>query len=163
MSKRPFTARFPTFPANGDEVIIRAKLKDDARKFSVNFCLPPPEMLQDGAPKPYIAYHFKTMYDANGASCVVHNWKNVQWQEELVVDNNWHVDRSKTFRVVFRLHEDSIKVFVGCVDHPPDYEFPLQMPLDQIDTLELWDDVERVDEISFRVLNNTADTRTYRS
>uniref|UniRef100_A0A182NQU7 Galectin n=1 Tax=Anopheles dirus TaxID=7168 RepID=A0A182NQU7_9DIPT len=156
MSKRPFTARFPRFPENGDEVFIRGKLQDDARSFSVNFCLPrPPQTMQHESP-PYIAYHFKTIYDEGGNSRVVHNWKNVRWQEEQVGDNHWHIDRSKTFRVIFRLHEDSIKMFVDCVDHPPDYQFQLQLPLDQIDSLELWDDVETVEEISFRYDNRNS-------
>uniref|UniRef100_A0A182TAD0 Galectin n=1 Tax=Anopheles maculatus TaxID=74869 RepID=A0A182TAD0_9DIPT len=104
----------------------------------------------------YILYHFKTIYDdENDASRVVLNWKNLQWQQEQVYDNHWHVDRSKTFRVIFRLHEDCIKMFVNSVDHPPDYEFSVQLPLDQIESIELWDDVENVEEISFRYDNRT--------
>uniref|UniRef100_A0A182VW32 Galectin n=1 Tax=Anopheles minimus TaxID=112268 RepID=A0A182VW32_9DIPT len=152
----PFTAKFPKTPADGDEVYIRAKLTDNARAFSVNFCLPrPPQVPQHKSPS-YIAYHFKTIYDEDDDSRVVQNWKNVHWQEEEVHDNHWHVDRSKTFRVIFRLHEDCIKMFTDSVDHPPDYEFEVQLPLDQIESIELWNDVENVEEISFRYDNRNA-------
>nr|XP_049463206.1 uncharacterized protein LOC120953078 isoform X3 [Anopheles coluzzii] len=121
--------------------------------FSVNFCLPRPAQVAEHQTPPYIALHFKTIYDErDDTSRVVLNWKNLQWQQEEVLDNYWHVDRSQTFRVVFRLHEDCIKVFVNSVDHPPDYQFPVQLPLDQIESIELWDDVEHVEEISFRLL-----------
>ncbi|KFB43669.1 AGAP001197-PA-like protein [Anopheles sinensis] len=94
------------------------------------------------------------MYHEDGRSQVVLNWKNVNWQNEEILENIWHTDRSKVFTVIFRLHEDKIKVFVDCIDHLPDYEFLLQLPLDQIRTIELWDDVV-VEEISFRYDNNT--------
>ncbi|XP_049277082.1 uncharacterized protein LOC125760722 isoform X2 [Anopheles funestus] len=156
MSNRPFTAKFPKNPENGDEVYIRGKLLDDAKSFSVNFCLPrPPQVMQHQTPS-YIAYHFKTIYDGNDESRVVQNWKNVHWQQEQVYANHWHMDRSKTFRMIFRLHEDSIKMFLNSVDHPPEYEFMVQLPLDQIESIELWDDVEAVEEISFRYDNKNA-------
>ncbi|XP_052901876.1 uncharacterized protein LOC128309508 [Anopheles moucheti] len=155
-SDRPFTAKFPQTPENGDEVLIRGKLCDDARNFSVNFCLPrPPHFMPHQTPA-YIAYHFKTIYDENGESRVVQNWKNVQWQQEQVSDNHWHEDRSETFRMIFRLHEDTIKMFRDSVDHPPDYEFAVQLPLNQIESIELWDGVESVEEISFRYDNRNA-------
>ncbi|XP_050071378.1 uncharacterized protein LOC126559289 [Anopheles maculipalpis] len=156
MTKRPFTAKFPKTPENGDEVLIRGKLHNDARSFSVNFCLPrPPHQTEHDTPS-FILYHFKTIYDdASNASRVVQNWKNLHWQQEEVFENRWHVDRSKTFRVIFRLHEDCIKMFVNSVDHPPDYEFSVQLPLDQVESIELWDDVENVEEISFRYDNRT--------
>uniref|UniRef100_A0A182TFE0 Galectin n=1 Tax=Anopheles melas TaxID=34690 RepID=A0A182TFE0_9DIPT len=148
MSNRPFTAKFPRYPENGDEVFIRGKLKDDAKR---------PAQVAEHQTPPYIALHFKTIYDEkNDTSRVVLNWKNLQWQQEEVLDNYWHVDRSQTFRVVFRLHEDCIKVFVNSVDHPPDYQFPVQLPLDQIESIELWDDVEHVEEISFRYDNGNS-------
>uniref|UniRef100_A0A182JQT5 Galectin n=1 Tax=Anopheles christyi TaxID=43041 RepID=A0A182JQT5_9DIPT len=156
MSNRPFTAKFPTCPENGDEVLIRGKLHDNAKSFSVNFCLSRPSQVAENQSPPYIAYHFKTIYDENDDSRVVLNWKNVQWQEEEVLDNYWHVDRSKTFRVIFRLHEDSIKMFADSVDHPPDYQFPVQLPLDQIESIELWGELESVEEISFRYDNRNS-------
>uniref|UniRef100_A0A182PJ52 Galectin n=1 Tax=Anopheles epiroticus TaxID=199890 RepID=A0A182PJ52_9DIPT len=156
MSNRPFTAKFPRSPENGDEVLIRGKLCDDAKSFSVNFCLPRPPHVPNHQTPPYIVCHFKTIYDEDKASRVVLNWKNVQWQEEEVLDNYWHVDRSKTFCVIFRLHEDCIKVFADRVDHQPDYQCPVQLPLDQIESVELWDDVESVEEISFRYDNGNS-------
>lgn len=150
----PFKAQFPRNPKNGDEILIRGRLREDTRQFSVNFCLPRPAGFSEQKSPPYIAYHFKTMYDEDGGSQVVLNWKNVNWQKEEILENIWHTDRGKDFTVIFRLHEDKIKVFVDCIDHLPDYEFLLQLPLDEIRTIELWDDVE-VEEISFRYDNKT--------
>lgn len=104
---------------------------------------------------PIIAYHFKTIYDEGGDSHVVLNWKNVYWQQEEKLENNWHTDPSEPFTVIFSLHEEKIKVFVDRIDHPPDYEFPLPLPLNNIFTIELWDDIEDVEEISFRYDNRT--------
>ncbi|XP_058129668.1 galectin-6-like [Anopheles coustani] len=156
MSSILFTAKFPRPPKNGDEILIRGKLRENARKFSVNFCLPRPAGVSDQQSPTYIAYHFKTIYDDDGTSTVVQNWKNVIWDKEDIGDNIWHTDRSKVFTVIFRLHEDKIKVFADRIDHLPDYQFPLRLSLDGISTIELWDDVD-VEEISFRYDNKPFD------
>uniref|UniRef100_A0A182IKY0 Galectin n=1 Tax=Anopheles atroparvus TaxID=41427 RepID=A0A182IKY0_ANOAO len=150
MSLRPFKAQFPTNPKEGDEVLIRGTLKEHARCFSVNFCLPRPTEVPPHVSPPYIAYHFKTIYEDQGDGKVIQNFKNLEWHaKEKVSDNIWHTNRNEAFTVIFRLHEEKIKVFGNDIQHNPDYEYELTMPLEEIDTIELWDDVKEVKEIRF--------------
>ncbi|XP_058819334.1 galectin-12-like [Topomyia yanbarensis] len=179
MSERPFTVHFPKRPEIGDEIIVRGKLKSDAKVFSVNFILPlPPPMLRSFAEPdsalassqnsqtchsnghsttaqspPYIAYHFKTVFHDDGSSIVVQNWKNIVWQQEIRSPNLWLKDRKRPFGIIFRFHPDTIKVFAEHAHHAPEYEFEYQVPLESIRTLELWDDVEFVEEVTFRFRN----------
>ncbi|XP_058454657.1 uncharacterized protein LOC131432426 [Malaya genurostris] len=179
MSERPFTVQFPKSPEIGDEIIVRGKLKPDAKVFSVNFILPlPPSMLRslsepDSVPAsnqnihtccsnghstssqapPYIAYHFKTVFLDDGTSVVVQNWKNIVWQQEMRSPNLWLKDRNRPFGIIFRFHHDTIKVFAEHTHHAPEYEFEYQVPLESIRIVELWDDVEFVEEVTFRFRN----------
>ncbi|XP_055609679.1 uncharacterized protein LOC129756716 [Uranotaenia lowii] len=181
-SERPFAAQFPKKPEVGDEVIVKGKLLSNAKVFSVNFILPhppppnqnaepmPPELGEQpstpepccGRPSgthnhqksspPYIAYHFKTVFegDEDDEGVVVQNWKNVVWQQEHRSPNTWLRDRRQRFSLIFRFHQDTIRVFVDHAHHGPDYEFEYQVPLDRIRYIELWDDVEFVEEVTFR-------------
>lgn len=45
-------------------------------------------------------------------------------------------------------------MFAEDVQHTPDYEFVHQFPFEDITTIELWDDIEFVDEISFKYKND---------
>lgn len=117
-------------------------------------CLPrPPTVCADETP-PYVAYHFKTIFRDDGSSVVIHNWKNHFWQTESREENYWMYDRTKRFTLIFRFHNEAIKVFAEDVQHTPDYEFVHQFPFEDITTIELWDDIEFVDEISFKYKND---------
>ncbi|XP_055638281.1 uncharacterized protein LOC129776582 [Toxorhynchites rutilus septentrionalis] len=179
MGERPFTALFPKEPQIGDEVIIKGRLKPDARLFSINFVLPFPAQVHNGCTcesvtseedvdhqctcthhpakargsSPYIAYHFKTVFHDDGSSYVAQNWKNIVWQPEERSANFWLDDRNDRFTLIFRFHYETIKVFVEDTHHTPDYEFEYQMPIDRIRTVELWNDVELVEELTFRFAN----------
>lgn len=96
----------PKAPDFGDAIILRGKLKPDAKKcvrrkgirlelfyiyrissariwcyrFSFNLCV-------DVCPCPeVVAFHFKTMLDSN---TIVHNHKAITWQKETVLANKW--------------------------------------------------------------------------
>lgn len=183
-SERPFSAQFPKKPQIGDEVIVKARLKPNAKVFSINFIMPTPPPVHKSlsapasaaessatsvaglgccgrllAPKsspPYIAYHFKTLFIEDGDdadSVVVQNWKNVVWQAELREPNRWLRDRKRPFTLIFRFHHDTIRVFVDHTHQAPEYEFEYQVPLERIRLVELWDDVEFVEEVTFRFKN----------
>nr|XP_019559192.2 LOW QUALITY PROTEIN: galectin-12 [Aedes albopictus] len=175
MNDRPFQAQIPRKPAVGDEVIVKGMLKPDARVFSVNLILPQPPPIQKSlsAPSespvkssskccasvqtshswPYIAYHFKVVFNDDGSSIVVQNWKNVVWQNEKRTLSHNFEDRTKPFTLIFRFHHDTIRVFVDHTHHTPDYEFEYQLPLERIRTVEVWDDVLYVEEVTFRFKN----------
>lgn len=58
------------------------------------------------------------------------------------------------FVLRFILNEDSIIVYTG--DYPSsifEYEFKLQYDISTITNIQVWDDVERVDELVFRYKN----------
>lgn len=100
---RPFSVLLPKAPDYGDAIILRGKLKPNATKwdclfiqcnrncaflsvrivlhrFSFNLCV-------DVCPCPeVVAFHFKTMLDSN---TVVHNHKDITWQQETVSANTW--------------------------------------------------------------------------
>lgn len=151
MSDRAFRAYLPTKPKSGDEILLRAKLKDDAARFSVNFCLSRPEGISECHSPPHIAYHFRTDFFDNEESVTIHNWKNGGfWQAEIEEPNNWISDRSAVFCLIFRFHEEYIKVFAEDTQHTPDYEFEHQYPMEAIKMIELWDDFEYVEELTFK-------------
>lgn len=151
--KRPFTAQLPRTPEYGDEILIRGKLKSDARNFSVNFCLPRPPQVPEHQTPPHIAYHFRTIFHDDGSSAVIHNWKNAVWQAETLEENYWMMDRNEKFTLIFRFHEEVFKVFAEDTQHTPDYEFGHQLPVEAITLIELWDDIEYVEEIAFKYSN----------
>lgn len=178
MIERPFRAQIPKKPDIGDEVIVKGKLKPDASVFSVNFILPQPPPVQKslsapassesngqtthkccGQPTnpnqtwPYIAYHFKVILNDDGSCIVVQNWKNVVWQDERRSLSHSFQDRTRPFTLIFRFHHDTIRVFVDHTHHAPDFEFEYQLPLERIRTVEVWDDVEYVEEVTFRFRN----------
>ncbi|XP_050100862.1 uncharacterized protein LOC126581330 isoform X1 [Anopheles aquasalis] len=153
----PFVAYFPRKPEEFDEVVIRGKLTDNAQNASFNFCLRPPAGWPEDQTSPYIAYHLKISFTPEGESKVTQNWKNVEWQQEQV-SKNWLVgDRSKPFTAVFRLLDNQVKVFADNVQHSPDYEMDMQLPIEEIHSVELWNDFEYVEELTFR-FNNARDS-----
>ncbi|XP_055543429.1 galectin-4-like [Wyeomyia smithii] len=153
MSVRPFVAQLPRSPQHDDEILIRGKLKSDARAFSINFCLPRPDQVPAKQTPPHIAYHFKTIFHDDGSSAVIHNWKNLVWQAEDVYENYWMLDRNEKFTLIIRFHEEVFKVFAEDTQHTPEYEFAHQLPFSMIQSIELWDDIEYVEEIAFKYKN----------
>lgn len=150
MSNRPLLAYLPLKPNYGDEVLLRAKLKSNAKRFSVNFCLPRPDHITDEQTPPFIAYHFRTDFYEDGNASVVHNWKNCTWQDSVEDQNYWMYDLNEKFTLIFRFHEECIKVFAEDTQHTPDYEFEHKFPMESIKIIELWDDLEYVEEIAFK-------------
>ncbi|XP_052867686.1 uncharacterized protein LOC128273700 [Anopheles cruzii] len=148
-----FVAHFPQEPDDWDEVSLRCKLQDNARQFSVNFCVKAPDAWQaskiDAMP---IMYQFKIVFPdkPTGKSEVVQNWWHLNWMKEKKVDNTKLMDRTKPFTLVFRMFEAKMKVFVGAINHPPDYEYDLTLPLRDVRTVEVWEDFQHVEELSFR-------------
>lgn len=138
-------------------------------RFSVNFILPqlPPAYEINGQTEhkccgqvatsnqswPYIAYHFKVIFNDDGSRIVAQNWKNIVWQEEERTPSDLFQDRTRPFTLIFRFDRDTIRVFVDDTDCTSDYVFEYQLPLERIRTVEVWDDVEYVEEVTFRFGN----------
>ncbi|XP_055609567.1 uncharacterized protein LOC129756666 isoform X1 [Uranotaenia lowii] len=145
-----FTVPLPRTPQRNDEVVIRAKLKGNAKWFVVNFCLPRPEQMSRNQRPPYIAYHFGTIFNDDGSSEVVQKWKNCEWKTATVLQNVWLHDRNRKFGLIFRFDDEVFKVFADNSQHSPEYEFGHQFPYQEIETVELLGDFEYVEEIAFR-------------
>ncbi|XP_058060355.1 uncharacterized protein LOC131211035 [Anopheles bellator] len=148
-----FVAHFPQEPDDWDEVILRCKLQDNARQFSVNFCIKAPDGWEESKidEKP-IMYQFKMLFpeEPTGKSEVVQNWWYMNWKREEMVENTKLTDRTQPITLVFRMFEAKMKVFVGAIDHPPDYEYDLTLPLREVCTVEVLEDFQHVEELSFR-------------
>lgn len=83
----------------GDEIIVKGKIKDDAKVFSVNFV---PEYPMN------IIYHFKTNFVANN---VVQNYKTAgKWNDELTEENTWIVGPGEEFVLTFFFDDNKILV-----------------------------------------------------
>lgn len=115
--------------------------------FSVNFCL-------DCCPSPmFVAYHFKTDFESNS---VVHNYKtgHGMWQDELVEENMWTSGPGSPFVLTFTFTNSDITVYTDDENRCFQYAFTHKFEIDQIKSVQLWDDVEYVEEITFRFKNN---------
>lgn len=140
MSDRPFVACFPKQIKIGDEVILKGKLTDNAKVFSVNFTVDCGEN---------IAYHFKTMFSKN---IVVQNFKaGGEWHKPAINDDNtWTDGPGKKFVLTFHFDDNEVLVYSGDEDRSFQYRFEYQFDIGDIKTVQVWDDVDYISEIIFR-------------
>lgn len=125
-----------------DEIILKGKIKDDAKVFSVNFLPNYPWT---------VIYHFETNFVTND---VIHNYKTEnQWNNEIVETNTWIQGPSHEFHLTFVFHYDEILVYTGDEDRGYQYRFIHQFDIGDIYSVEVWDDVDYVSEITFRYKN----------
>lgn len=123
----------------GDEIILKGKVKDDAKVFSVNFV---PEYPMN------VIYHFKTNFITNN---VTHNFKTAgEWNEELVEGNTWIAGPGKEFVLTFFFDDNSILVYTDDENRHHQYKFDYQFDIGDIHSLEVWGDLDFISEIIFR-------------
>ncbi|XP_058825633.1 galectin-4-like [Topomyia yanbarensis] len=142
-----FSLQLPKEPAVGDEIVLKGVLKEDARRFSVNLCLARTEGNHPQAEPDRIAYHLGWKFCEDGCE-VMQCSKNSLWSDMQVCSDVWFNERK--ISVIFRFHADTVKVFIDHTQQPPEYEYEHQFPIEEIQSFELWDDFERVEEITLR-------------
>ncbi|XP_055906509.1 uncharacterized protein LOC129941806 isoform X1 [Eupeodes corollae] len=165
---RPFIAIIPQSINEGDKVLLKGLVKDDAYEFSINF-------VTGTSPNPEdIAYHFKTIFSEN---IVVENSKrNGDWMDEQVKE--WPVsdgplkvhlalnytkfqneDNSKSssisgpgFALEFAFTGGNVYTYLVEDEHSRNLisYYPLDYDLHEIDSVQVWGDVEKIQELTFR-------------
>ncbi|XP_055547163.1 uncharacterized protein LOC129731309 [Wyeomyia smithii] len=155
LEKCIFSLRLPREPAAGDEIALKLTMKENAKRFSLNLCLARSDDECHPQTEPeQIAYHLGWKFpdadgDDDGKRCeMIQCSKNCTWNEPLVVGDDWIGSQQVT--VIVRFHTEMMKVFIEDTQHPPDYEYEHQFPIEEIRSFELWDDVERVEELTLR-------------
>lgn len=139
MCDRPFVSIFPQRMNYGDEIILKGKVKDRAKVFSVNLAL------DCGV---NIAYHFETNFSD---STVTQRYKiNGQWRGESVSDNTWIDEPGQKFVITFHFDDDGILVYSGDEQRTFLYSFDYQFDVGEIKTIQCWDDVDYINEITYR-------------
>lgn len=107
-------------------------------RFSFNLCV-------DDCPCPeVVAFHFKTQLDTN---TVVHNHKDVEWQDETVHPNTWVGGPGACFTIMLILTRDNIFVYDHRSMH---YQLKHKYDIRDAKSLQVWDDVEFISECTFK-------------
>lgn len=140
MSDRPFVAFLPQQIKECDEIVIKGKIKDIAKVFSINFTL-------DCGKN--VAYHFETNFIDN---TVKQNYKtNGEWDKsESIEENTWTNGPGHNFVLTFMFDDNEFLVYSEDEFRNFQYRFPYQYDIRDIKTVQVWDDVEYINEIIFR-------------
>lgn len=143
MSDRPFVAILPKPTKIGDEIILKGKIGDNAKGFSVNFTMDCGEN---------IAYHFHTNFIDN---TVQQNYKAAgQWHKPAISeDNTWTDGPGREFVLTFRFDDNDFLVYSGDENRNFQYKFEYQFDIGDIKAVQVWDDVDHIQEIIFRYAN----------
>ncbi|XP_058448238.1 uncharacterized protein LOC131428353 [Malaya genurostris] len=148
-----FSLQLPKEPAVGDEIVLKGVLKDDAKRCSVNLCLARTEGNHPQAEPERIAYHLGWRFYENGCE-VLQCSKNSIWSDTQFGSDDWISGRN--ISIIIRFHTDTVKVFIDHTQQPPEYEYEHQFPIEEVHSFELWDDFDRVDEVTLKYSNRCA-------
>lgn len=144
MCDRPFVAIMPKSLEIGDEIVLKGKIKDDAKLFSVNFTL-------DCGKN--IAYHFET----NFIDDTVRQDFNIDGRWYLSansVPNTWIDGPGQGFILTFHFDDSEILVYSDDEFRNIQYRFEYQLDLGDITAIQVWDDVDYISELIFRYRKN---------
>lgn len=137
--RQRFTAILPKPAKIGDVIILKGKIKDDAKVFSVNFL---PEYPLN------VIYHFKTNFVSNN---VTHNYKTVgKWNDEIIETNSWIPGPGHEFTLYFQFHDNEFLVYSGDENRGHQYRFAYQFDIGDIYSVQVWDDLDYISEVIFR-------------
>lgn len=136
-----FMAILPKQTQIGDEIILKGKIKNNAHVFSVNFVLSCCPNANN------IAYHFETDFVSN---TVTHNYKKIGiWNEATVNENTW-IQSGQEFVLTFHFDDSEILVYSDDENRYFLKRFGYKFDISDIMSVQLWDDVDCVKEITFR-------------
>ncbi|XP_055850811.1 galectin-4 isoform X1 [Episyrphus balteatus] len=166
---RPFIAIIPQSINDGDKVLLKGLVKDNANEFSINFATGTGPNPED------IAYHFKTIFPEN---IVVENSKrNGDWMDEQIKEwpasdgplkvhlalNYSHFPNNKDnpksssisgpgFALEFAFTSGYVYTYLVEDEHSRNlisfYEHDYD--LNEINSVQVWGDVEKIQELTFR-------------
>ncbi|XP_055610620.1 uncharacterized protein LOC129757425 [Uranotaenia lowii] len=153
LTSQQFVMHLPRPPVSGDEISLKVKLKDDFERFSVNLCQERTEGNHHQAEADRIVYHFGLLSErltGTDSCAVLQNHKNSRWSDLGSVSSDEGFCSFPFLYLIFRFQIEGIKVFVDDTQHSPDYEHDTEFPIETIRTVELWDDLDRIEEITLR-------------
>ncbi|XP_055850812.1 galectin-4 isoform X2 [Episyrphus balteatus] len=139
---RPFIAIIPQSINDGDKVLLKGLVKDNANEFSINFATGTGPNPED------IAYHFKTIFPEN---IVVENSKrNGDWMDEQIKE--WPASDGPGFALEFAFTSGYVYTYLVEDEHSRNlisfYEHDYD--LNEINSVQVWGDVEKIQELTFR-------------
>lgn len=140
MADRPFVAFLPKLLTIGDEIVLKGKIKDNAKMFSVNLTVDCGEN---------IAYHFETNL-TDGT--VIQDYKiGGKWRGSAKsVPNTWIDGDGQEFTLTFYFDDSGIVVYTGDESRNMQYEFEYFVDIGTVRAIQVWDDVQHISEIIFR-------------
>lgn len=141
MSDNPFIAILPTPLKDGDEITIKAKIADDADKFSMSFALSP------NPDEDRIAYNFLTLFDTQ---TVEHNTRDGCWEDAVIEENTWVREPGEEFVLTFHFYDDNhVAVYTGSEEREVQYHYRHGFQVNDIQAVHI-SNVHWVSEITFR-------------
>lgn len=75
---------------------------------------------------------------------------NGNWNDEIVEKNSWIQGPGQEFVLTFFFSDDEIVVYTNDVGRGFQYKYSNKFNIDDIRSVEVWGDVEYVNEIIFR-------------
>ncbi|XP_041988383.1 uncharacterized protein LOC121739860 [Aricia agestis] len=136
-----FTANIPGVLKIGDRIEIGGKIKENARKMSVNLCA------QEGEEPKDVVLHFDVRFHRDNIISL--SRKNGVWIGSGNLDTNYNMFVPGTvFRIVFEVKDtDVITIYCQGKFHS---NFLPKIPLNMAKFLVAWADVERITHCYFR-------------
>uniref|UniRef100_A0A6M2DGV9 Galectin n=1 Tax=Xenopsylla cheopis TaxID=163159 RepID=A0A6M2DGV9_XENCH len=135
-----FIGHVPRPLRHGDVVVIKGTVAEEPEKFSINLCC------DHHYPPRDIAYHSKTIFGDDDH--VVTNQKvGNEWQEQSEPHSN-PFQPGSDFTVTIHLNEDGIVTYEGHSNYL--HECQHSHDVADVKTVQVWHDVQRVRELTFR-------------
>lgn len=141
-----FTANIPGLLKVGDKIEIGGKIKENARKMSVNLCA------QEGEEPRDVVLHFDVRFHRDNIISL--SRKNGIWIGSGNYDTNYNMFVPGTiFRIVFEIKDtDVITIYCQGKFHS---NFLPKIPLNMAKYIVAWADVERISHCYFNFANKT--------
>ncbi|XP_026736144.1 uncharacterized protein LOC113499808 isoform X3 [Trichoplusia ni] len=145
-----FTANIPCALKVGDRIEIGGKIKENARKMSVNLCA------QEGEEPRDVVLHFDVRFHRDNIISL--SRKNGIWIGSGNYDTNYNMFVPGTiFRIIFEIKDtDVITIYCQGKFHS---NFLPKIPLTMARYIVAWADVERVTHCYFHFANKSAETK----
>lgn len=139
---RPYTAIIPQSISDGDKIILKGLVKQDAYEFSINFATGTSPYPED------ITYHFKTILPEN--TVVENSKKNGDWMYEQ--RKEWPGSDGPGFALEFAFNDGYIHTYMVEDEDSRNFisSFEHNSDLNEIDSVQVWGDVDKITELTFR-------------
>lgn len=102
-----------------------------------------------------IAYHFRMSFVTNN---VTHFYKDGEWSDGISETNTFIKGPGHNFIITFFFDDNEFVVYADDENRNYQYRYPYQYDIADIKYVQVWGDIERMDEIIFR-FNTTENYR----